>query len=289
MLGKYGEGPDAAQAVVEAERAFARAFELNPDLSLAHNLVTYGEVDTGRARDAMSRLLDRLRQRSSDPELYAGLVHACRYCGLLEASIAADAHARRLDPGMQTSVAHTFFVKGDYERAMARDTDNPAYLTLLSLVATGRRSEALSSCIGIDLNTVRNRRLATFTVALRAMLEGNVEQGRTAVRHLQGPGFTDPEGWFYWAHLLAGLGDAQGALSMVTRAAEGGWSCADALDGAPGLETVRNQPGYRDVVERARATAAAAAEAFESADGPRLLGIHSPSSSSSPSSPLASS
>ena len=96
MLGKYGGDPEADKYIAESAAAFRRAFELNPDLSLAHNLYTYAEVDDGRAKDAMVRLLERLRHRSSDPELYAGLVHACRYCGVLDASIAASAHARRL-------------------------------------------------------------------------------------------------------------------------------------------------------------------------------------------------
>ena len=72
------------------------AFELNPDSSLAHNLYTYAEVDSGRALQAVLRLLGRLKQRSSDPELYAGLVHACRYIGVLDASVAAYQRAIRL-------------------------------------------------------------------------------------------------------------------------------------------------------------------------------------------------
>jgi non-specific serine/threonine protein kinase len=134
MLGKYGGDPEADKYIAESAAAFRRAFELNPDLSLAHNLYTYAEVDDGRAKDAMVRLLERLRHRSSDPELYAGLVHACRYCGVLDASIAADAHARRLDPGLQTTVAHSYFLQGNYEAAIARDTDHPPYLTMLLLL-----------------------------------------------------------------------------------------------------------------------------------------------------------
>ncbi len=38
------------------------------------------------------------RRRAVDPEHFAGLVHACRYAGLLNASVAAHEEARRLDP-----------------------------------------------------------------------------------------------------------------------------------------------------------------------------------------------
>ena len=67
-----------------AETAFRRALELNADLAIAHKLYAQFEVDLGRAHDAMVRLVSRAR--SADPELCAGLVSTCRYCGLLEAS-----------------------------------------------------------------------------------------------------------------------------------------------------------------------------------------------------------
>ncbi len=272
MMGKYGEGEDAADLVREAERAFARAFELNQDLSIAHNLYTYAEVDSGRAQNAMTRLLERLRQRSSDPELYAGLVHACRYCGLLDASLAADAHVRRLDPGMITSVVHSFFMKGDYARAIARDTDNPPYVTLFALVFSGREAEALATCTAIDPTTVRNRRLALLLTAMRAIVERRTDEGLAAMTQIQqAPGFSDPEGWFYWAHLHARLGDAEGAVRLLGRAVDGAWYCVDALQRSPGLEPARALPAFADILDRAKRGQAAAEKAFDAAGGPRLL------------------
>ena len=56
----------------QAQDAFTRALSLNPDLSLAHNLYTLFEIESGRVKQAMLRLLERVRQRTSDPELFAG-------------------------------------------------------------------------------------------------------------------------------------------------------------------------------------------------------------------------
>jgi eukaryotic-like serine/threonine-protein kinase len=70
-----------------ADEAFNRAFALNPDLAIAHNLYTPLECDQGRAQDAMLRLLSRARSRRNDPDLFAGLVQACRYCDELEAPL----------------------------------------------------------------------------------------------------------------------------------------------------------------------------------------------------------
>ena len=69
----------------------------------------------------MVRLLTEAHRHGNDPELFAGLVHACRYCGLFEASVTADAEARRLDPNVRTSVVETLLLAGDIERLLALD------------------------------------------------------------------------------------------------------------------------------------------------------------------------
>ena len=94
-----------------AEAAFRRALELNPDLTVAHKLLAQLEVDLGRARDAMARLVERAQ--SADPELLAGLVSTCRYCGLLDASVAAHGRApRHSSRRIRTSVPHTWYACG---------------------------------------------------------------------------------------------------------------------------------------------------------------------------------
>ena len=70
-------------------------------------------------RRALVRLLGEADRHGNDPELFAGLVHACRYCGLFEQSIAAHAEARRLDPNMPTSFEQTLLMTGD-DRSAAR-------------------------------------------------------------------------------------------------------------------------------------------------------------------------
>src|SRR5207249_2244690 len=143
LLGKYGD-PSRAQAnLALGEDALKRALDINPDLSLAHNLYAHVEVDRGRAREAVARLLDRVRDAASEPELFAGLVHACRYCGLLDASIAAYERARRLDPGVVTSAAQTFLLKGEWEQAMGADRSDPPFTTAHALVELGRGAEGL--------------------------------------------------------------------------------------------------------------------------------------------------
>jgi hypothetical protein len=169
------------------------------------------------------RLLERIRERSSDPELYAGLVHACRYVGLLDASIAAFHRASRLDPSIRTSVAHSFLMNGDFEKAIAADVDDPAYITMLSLQAPGREQEILDLHRSTQQRSSGNVHLVFVVDAVAAAVEGNVETGLEAVRKLRAlPTFTDPEGLYLWARASAALGDADGALEMAALAVDTG-------------------------------------------------------------------
>lgn len=104
LLAKYAPAPgdrgktQRDQQTALAESAFNRALTLNPDLAIADSYYAQLELDVGRAEEAMVRLLRRAAVRDTNPDLFAALVSACRYCGLLDASLSAADFARRLDP-----------------------------------------------------------------------------------------------------------------------------------------------------------------------------------------------
>ena len=80
----------------------------------------------------------------NDPELFAGLVHACRYCGLYEQSIAAHEEARRLDPNVPTSLEQTLLMTGDIDRLLTV-TDRVGMMFRGQLVFDGTTTEAKRS------------------------------------------------------------------------------------------------------------------------------------------------
>ena len=124
VLAKYGH-EDRPAGYQRAEAAFQRALALNPDLSEAHHLYTALELEQGRPTEAMVRLIDQAKHGGADPNLFAGLVQACRYVGLLEASLAAHERARRLDPRIETSVQHSLFMAGQYQDAIDAGAGQP--------------------------------------------------------------------------------------------------------------------------------------------------------------------
>ena len=70
-----------------AEQALQRALAIQPHNSLALSVYALVQADFGRACEAMRDLLLRARERPNDADLCAGLVHACRFCGELTASV----------------------------------------------------------------------------------------------------------------------------------------------------------------------------------------------------------
>src|SRR4030095_9067785 len=101
--------------VIREEESFRRAIALNPRLSVAHKYYANLEADTGRTEQGMVRLLGEGTRHGNDPDLFAGLGHACRYCGLFEESITAHTEACRLDPNIPTSLQQTLLMKGDID------------------------------------------------------------------------------------------------------------------------------------------------------------------------------
>ena len=272
LLGKYGD-PSRAQAnLALGEDALKRALDINPDLSLAHNLYAHVEVDRGRAREAVARLLDRVRDAASEPELFAGLVHACRYCGLLDASIAAYERARRLDPGVVTSAAQTFLLKGEWEQAMGADRSDPPFTTAHALVELGRGAEGLE-LLRAKVAPGLHPQLHDLLNGMIASFEGRHDEVIRLTYRVVDSGFGDPEVFYHWAGALAQAGDRDGALGLLERSIAGGFHPASALVRDARFDPVRATADFSRIVRRADELQRQALEAFRAADGPRMLGL----------------
>lgn len=269
VLGKAGEEPE--DNLAKAESSLKRALDLNPGLALAHKLYAQLETDLGQTANAVSRLLRQARPETADAELFAGLVQACRYCGLLEASATAHERARRLDARIPTGVRHTYWLLGDYERALDERSPQPFYLEALVFMAMGREGDALS----LLRQSERERPpgiLREFVASLRALLEGRHDESLEATEKCLAQA-RDPEMQYYLARQLGRLGAHQQALAEMRKVVESGFHCPDAFARDPWLGSLRGDPEFEGILERARAGRHRAAIAFVEAGGERLLGV----------------
>jgi len=271
LIGMYsGDMPGDPSTL--AEEAFQRALRLNPDLSLAHNLYTTVELETGRAQQAMLRLLERTRLRSADSELFAGLVQACRYVGLQRPAIVAHEHAVRLEPRIRTAVSHAYLAAGEYEKAIAHDHDEPPMVTMLALDLMGQRDRAIAH-VRAQLTPGLPAVFRMFFEIAAAALDGRRRDAHATADELlmKWRRLSDPCAVFYLARMLS-LIEHSGALAMLRRAVEGGYYMYPFVVRDPWLDPLRGGGEFNEIVRLAESGYRNAAAAFTAAGGEQLLG-----------------
>lgn len=273
MLWKYGEHETERDEHRErSERALRRALEINPDLSAAENVLAHLDVDLGRAEQAMVRLLGRARQRPADPDLYSGIAYACRYCGLLTASLAAVEQARRFDPKIRTSGALSLFAAGQYEAALHFQSEPVPYLHSLALGMLGRQAEALDVLEALPVDP--NNRLVHFLRALQCLFRNEAQASMAALEPIIR--LPDPEGKYYFGRNAAYLGMTAHALALLGEAVDGGFFCLPSYAHDPWLDSLRGTDEFASLLRRAEARHRRALFAFLDANGDRVLGVSHP-------------
>jgi DNA-binding winged helix-turn-helix (wHTH) protein/tetratricopeptide (TPR) repeat protein len=266
VMGKW-LGTDAAENLDHAEVALKRALAINPDCPLAHKFFAQLDIDFGHAEEAMARLLRQAR--TADPELFSGLVSVCRYCGLLDASIAADARARRLDSRVSTSIAHTWFLRGDHARVVRTKLEENPYIVALSFAAVGRTAEAIGLTRELERKIPSRKR--DFMVVATTLLEGKTADSIAAAHRIAASDFCDPEGLFYIARHLAHLNEIEGALELFRRVVKGGFCCYPSMAVDPWLDPLRARPEFITLLRQAEARHRQAASTFTGLHGDAVL------------------
>jgi serine/threonine protein kinase/tetratricopeptide (TPR) repeat protein len=278
LIGKGGE--DRNENAQRAEECFQRALELNPELPLAHNVYALFEIDQGRAQDAMVRLVRRARSGTVQAELYAALVQACRFCGLLGASVAAHERARQLDRTVLTSVDHTYWQLHDYDRILeytARQYHGQASITNQAMRALifgeqGNREEAIRQLREIERGALTEYMRAQ-TSSIRALFEGQREESLKGAERVIAQ-FPDPETVCFHARVLAYFGERDRALAALNQALDRGFILYRILTRSdPWLDPVRPTSAFADLLSRAESRYRDAVAAFRNAGGDDMLGV----------------
>jgi hypothetical protein len=279
IIGKYDIGC-FTENFSRAEEAFQTAFALNSDLALAHNYYTYLQTDLGKPLQAVERLLRRACVHRNDPNLFAGLVHACRYAGLLEASVAAHHRAKELDPLIPTTVPFSYLCLGEFAKALASCGPGPDhFVRYASLLALGKTPEAREALRAIENLPGVVPQVRQWAISLQACLDGDLAHGCELLDQAlgtEGPMLRDPKTGLWVAFDFANMGQPEQALDRISRGLDLGYRCHDAILHRPWLESVRAQKRFGTVLRRAAVLNREAQEVFRACGGPELLGVSSP-------------
>jgi tetratricopeptide (TPR) repeat protein len=274
VIGKFIEQEPSSDA--RAEEAFRRALELQPRLSVAHKYYAQLEGDLGRSRAALVRLLGEAGRHGNDAELFAGLVHACRYCGLYEQAVAAHGEARRLDPNVPTSFEQTLLMMGDIDRLLAVDPDasrsgGDEGIRVVALGLAGRRDEsrrvlearprlpilAMESWIAFQMAWIE-RRPAEMASSLQRLGSLKIVE--------------DPEARFELGWLFCEVGEPEQGLAYLRQAVDRGYFAFPTLSQARAFDPLRGDARFQELLAQAESGRQAALVAFRESDGERLLG-----------------
>jgi tetratricopeptide (TPR) repeat protein len=276
VIGKFIDGTGDTEA--RAEEAFRRALAISPRLSIAHKFYANLEADIGQAQRALVRLLGEADRHGNDPELFAGLVHACRYCGLYEQSLAAHTEARRLDPNVPTSVEQTLLMAGDIDRLL--EAPRPAVVVgaddgirVIGLGLAGRRDEARQRLLDMR-QPLRIPAFHSWVGYLMAWLERRPADMLTAISALSALKIQDdPEAIFQLGWLLCDADEHREGLGFLRRAVDRGYYVAPTLVTDRRFDPLRSDPDFVALLAAAEAGRGRALAAFREAGGERLLGV----------------
>lgn len=259
-----------------AQAALKRALAIDPDLACAHNFYTPLQVDLGESRAAALRLIARLAGHDASPDDYAGLVQALRCCGMLDASIAAHERAIALDAAMTTSVPHTFFLRGDYKRAIETYQDTHYYLDAAAWAALGRPTLAASLLKARLAEMTLSPLMHMLMASLLAVLEEANEAAGLLMRAVEAS--PEPEISFYLARHWAMLGDVNEAVNLLARARGEGLTSSWTLRHDPVFAIGLADPRFQHELALALDAERTARQAFEEAAGSWFVSLVAPAS-----------
>ena len=275
LIGKYIESSPGS--IERATQAYERALELNPRLTIAHKFYANLESDIGQADRAVVRLLTAATRHGNDPELFSGLVHACRYAGLYQESLAAHAEARRLDPNIQTGLEQTLLMTGDVDQLLAADPNADASgaddgIRIIALGLHGRREDAKAALERMK-DQPKIPLFRTWTEHLHAWLDRRAPEMLEEIGKLtQLAIFEDPEAIFQEGWLLCDVGAHEKGMTFLERGVDRGYLASPVLKRASQFDPLRGTPAFESLVADGEALRLRALEAFRAAGGERLLG-----------------
>lgn len=247
----------------EALRAADRALVLAPLRISAIGLKTTVLVETGRIEEAYEILRNAKARHPGSADLDAYLFNSLTYAGYLSEAESSLERLTASDANYLTQRGWSptpYLFAGKTARFLQAlpATDAPAFRYFRGFVefSRGRRDMArrvLEPAFRLNPNDV----YARLSLALLAVIDGDPEEARVILAQLARQreivGRSDGEMTYRIAQLFVMTEDSDNGLRQLSLAVDQGFFCAACMERDPALASVRLDPRYRQIVDRARA------------------------------------
>ena len=272
MIGKYVDN-ETSERFAKAEVALKRALELNPDLSSAEHLYARSRWISGGLRSPWSGCCGGRANGPPIPNYSPAYRTRCATAACCRPRSRPPSQARRLDPKVRVSAAHTCFMLGDYDGVIEYEPEGITYMRNLALIDAGQADEALAA---LDQ---RGHVTPAPAGVLResAGSPGSQRVGRREHRRTSGSlrPFTIPRGVSTWRAISPIWAMSRTALPLLVERVEDGFFCLPAFARDPWLDSLRGRRSSRHP-STAEARHRQAIISFLTAEGDRVLGIPQP-------------
>ena len=245
----------------KAQAAYKKALALNPALISARIYMSNLLTDTGHVEDAVPLIRGALENNRNSAEAHWELGYAYRFGGLLRESIAECERAREIAPAVKatSSALNAYLYTGQYDKFLASLPPNgTAYITFYRGFAQYYRRDFPDAMTEFDRAYKLDPALlqARLGEALADGIRGRKDDGLALLRDTESKiaerGVADAEGIYKVAEAYAVLGDKATGARLFGKVVEGGFFCYPYFESDPLIDPLRAEPGFADLMAKAR-------------------------------------
>ena len=248
--GHYGDGGPAAMA--RGEQANQRAIDLAPNG--VTNLVTL-KTERGDLKGAYDEAHRLLQRRPDASAAHFEMSYVLRYAGLLQEAGEECDRALRIDPGyyLFRSCALAFIFRGDYARAqeyVRLDESSGFGIKSKLYIALRQKQYPEASLLASKISNAG----FPWVELMAAQLAGRPDADLAVISSQQEQSFKAPrdtEDMYETATALGFANQSAAAIRILRLAIAHGYCSYPAIDNDPLFDSVRKQPGFQELRQKA--------------------------------------
>jgi pentatricopeptide repeat protein len=240
------------------EKIYLKAISLNNELISAQAGLAMYYVETARIEKAVEISNRLLEINPNNADALFSLGYSYRYAGMDHESILKMEKALANDPRNPRfrSLSLSYCNLGEYEKALKvfellESSDWVVGMRGYIYFKQGKNKQALEI-----FNQIINKDPDSFwalgATTRKAIIQGDTLTARQAEKKREQLNIADPEMIYYLACDFALLGDKKGCLKALQQAVDGGYFNYPAMLREPDLDSMRDDPEFQKVLEKAK-------------------------------------